>query len=149
MKRLLFCLLAGFIGTVAYADDFGDAVMRVESAKGTFGRWQYLMMDSQNGVTKYFFIDTETVVPQQSAWVKVNYDKAVTENFGSRRRTFDEVKIQFSIICQTRQYGVKDLIVNHSRHGLVHSAHPSPHRIQYNTISPDSMAEQVYKIVCN
>jgi len=147
MKRLLFCLLVGFIGTVAYADDFGDAVMRVESAKGTFGRWQYLMMDSQNGVTKYFFIDTETVVPQQSAWVKVSYDKAVVENLGSRRRAFDEAKIQFSIICQTRQYGVKDLIVNHSRQGLVHSARS--YRIQYNAITPDSMVEQVYKIVCN
>ncbi|AZR58576.1 hypothetical protein [Eikenella corrodens] len=149
MKKLLISLLFCLVGTVAYADEFDDAVMRVESVKGRFGRWQYLMMVSQNGVAKYFFIDTETVVPQQSAWVKVAYDKEVTESLGSRRRTFDEVKIQFSIICQTRQYGIKDLIANHSRYGLVYSLHHAPYQIQYTPISPESMVEKVYLSVCN
>lgn len=149
MNKLLICLFLCLVGTSSYADEFSDTVMRVESAKGTFGRWQYLMMNSQNGVTKYFFIDTETIVPQQSAWVKVAYDKAVIEPFGSRRRSFNEVKIQFSINCQSRQYGVKDLIATHTRHGLVHSAHTNPYLIQYNAISPDSMAEKVYQFVCN
>ena len=149
MKKLLISLLFCLVGTVAYADEFDDAVMRVESVKGRFGRWQYLMMVSQNGVAKYFFIDTETVVPQQSAWVKVAYDKEVTDSLGSRRRTFDEVKIQFSIICQTRQYGIKDLIANHSRYGLVYSLHHAPYQIQYTPISPESMVEKVYLSVCN
>ncbi|WP_064086624.1 hypothetical protein [Eikenella corrodens] len=149
MKKLLIFLLVCLFGTVAYADEFDDAVMRIESAKGRFGRWQYLMMGSQNGVAKYSFIDTETIVPQQSAWVKVAYDKAVTERLGSRQHTFDEVKIQFSIICQTRQYGIKDLIANHSRYGLVYSLHHAPYQIQYNPISPESMVEKVYLLVCN
>ena len=149
MKKLLISLLFCLVGTVAYADEFDDAVMRVESVKGRFGRWQYLMMVSQNGVAKYFFIDTETVVPQKSAWVKVAYDKEVTDSLGSRRRTFDEVKIQFSIICQTRQYGIKDLIANHSRYGLVYSLHHAPYQIQYTPISPESMVEKVYLSVCN